>query len=167
MPPGGPRPTPNTINTIVFSGSPTHPIANPKRCLGRPLPCILPQSQLVCRPDLTWKWNIYKRKDYGPQRMNCVRSAEVWRRQHRVLSSHLCCGRPPPAWTHAKKSRRNSAGWNSLVGATGFEPATLCSQSRCATGLRYAPKLDKFSNYACDCQASDRLLAKVGTGSPP
>ena len=25
------------------------------------------------------------------------------------------------------------------VGATGFEPATLCSQSRCATGLRYAP----------------------------
>ncbi len=26
-----------------------------------------------------------------------------------------------------------------LVGATGFEPATLCSQSRCATRLRYAP----------------------------
>jgi hypothetical protein len=26
-----------------------------------------------------------------------------------------------------------------LVGAAGFEPATLCSQSRCATGLRYAP----------------------------
>ncbi len=25
------------------------------------------------------------------------------------------------------------------VGATGFEPATPCSQSRCATGLRYAP----------------------------
>lgn len=29
-------------------------------------------------------------------------------------------------------------GW--LVGAAGFEPATLCSQSRCATGLRYTPK---------------------------
>ena len=28
----------------------------------------------------------------------------------------------------------------STVGVTGFEPATLCSQSRCATGLRYAPK---------------------------
>jgi hypothetical protein len=27
-----------------------------------------------------------------------------------------------------------------LVGAAGFEPATLCSQSRCATGLRYTPK---------------------------
>ena len=28
-----------------------------------------------------------------------------------------------------------------LVGAAGFEPATLCSQSRCATGLRYAPTI--------------------------
>src|SRR4026209_68927 len=27
------------------------------------------------------------------------------------------------------------------VGARGFEPPTPCSQSRCATGLRYAPKL--------------------------
>src|SRR2546422_4068767 len=26
-----------------------------------------------------------------------------------------------------------------LVGASGFEPPTLCSQSRCATRLRYAP----------------------------
>ncbi len=31
-----------------------------------------------------------------------------------------------------------------MVGATGFEPATLCSQSRCATRLRYAPT---FLNY--------------------
>lgn len=30
------------------------------------------------------------------------------------------------------------------VGVTGFEPATLCSQSRCATGLRYAPKMQAF-----------------------
>src|SRR6201998_831828 len=28
---------------------------------------------------------------------------------------------------------------NSLVGAEGFEPPTLCSQSRCATRLRHAP----------------------------
>jgi hypothetical protein len=28
-----------------------------------------------------------------------------------------------------------------VVGATGFEPATLCSQSRCATRLRHAPRL--------------------------
>ena len=26
-----------------------------------------------------------------------------------------------------------------MVGAAGFEPTTPCSQSRCATGLRYAP----------------------------
>ena len=29
---------------------------------------------------------------------------------------------------------------NSMVGAEGFEPPTACSQSRCATRLRYAPK---------------------------
>ena len=28
----------------------------------------------------------------------------------------------------------------SMVGETGFEPATLCFQSRCATRLRYSPK---------------------------
>jgi hypothetical protein len=28
-----------------------------------------------------------------------------------------------------------------LVGAEGFEPPALCSQSRCATRLRYAPTL--------------------------
>ena len=27
-----------------------------------------------------------------------------------------------------------------MVGATGFEPAASCSQSRRATGLRYAPR---------------------------
>ncbi len=27
------------------------------------------------------------------------------------------------------------------VGVTGFEPATTWSQTRCATGLRYAPML--------------------------
>jgi hypothetical protein len=31
-----------------------------------------------------------------------------------------------------------------MVGATGFEPATLCSQSRCATKLRYAPNVMKY-----------------------
>lgn len=28
-----------------------------------------------------------------------------------------------------------------MVGAAGFEPATLGSQNRCATGLRYAPNV--------------------------
>ncbi len=33
------------------------------------------------------------------------------------------------------------------VGATGFEPATSCSRSRRATGLRYAPKTKKLSRF--------------------
>ena len=36
-----------------------------------------------------------------------------------------------------------------LVGAEGFEPPALCSQSRCATRLRYAPTLYDCS-AACD-----------------
>jgi hypothetical protein len=31
-----------------------------------------------------------------------------------------------------------------LVGAVGFELTTLCSQSRCATRLRYAPNKRAF-----------------------
>src|SRR5262249_2669980 len=34
-----------------------------------------------------------------------------------------------------------------LVGATGFEPAALCSQSRCATRLRYAPTPESIQFY--------------------
>ena len=34
------------------------------------------------------------------------------------------------------------------VGATGFEPATTCSQNRSATGLRYTPL--KLTNNFCD-----------------
>ena len=35
-----------------------------------------------------------------------------------------------------------------MVGAEGFEPPALCSQSRCATRLRYAP------TYILDCIAN-------------
>ena len=35
---------------------------------------------------------------------------------------------------------------DSMVGAEGFEPPTLCSQSRCATRLRYAPMLGLYRN---------------------
>ena len=38
----------------------------------------------------------------------------------------------------------------SMVGAAGFEPATLCSQSRCATRLRHAPR---SANEAPSCHA--------------
>ncbi len=41
-----------------------------------------------------------------------------------------------------------------VVGAAGFELATLCSQSRCATRLRYAP------TEAADCtRAGTRFRA--------
>src|SRR5271169_988309 len=33
-----------------------------------------------------------------------------------------------------------------MVGAEGFEPPTLCSQSRCATRLRYAPTSPSLSH---------------------
>ena len=33
-----------------------------------------------------------------------------------------------------------------LVGKTGFEPATSCSQNRCATKLRHFPTLCKYYN---------------------
>ena len=36
-----------------------------------------------------------------------------------------------------------------LVGATGFEPATLCSQSRCATKLRHTPTPNILLNRRC------------------
>lgn len=40
-----------------------------------------------------------------------------------------------------------------MVGAEGFEPPTLCSQSRCATKLRYAP-----TNQHLCCGAYDTLI---------
>ena len=39
-------------------------------------------------------------------------------------------------------NRRTCRHAGRLVGAAGFEPATLCSQSRCATRLRYAPRAE-------------------------
>ena len=44
-----------------------------------------------------------------------------------------------------------------MVGETGFEPATLCSQSRCATRLRYSP--DRWCGRAF--AGRDRPLAAL------
>ena len=43
-----------------------------------------------------------------------------------------------------------------LVGAEGFEPPTLCSQSRCATRLRYAPTL-----FDCSADSSPFRLEQT------
>ena len=40
---------------------------------------------------------------------------------------------------HDRQISRRAKMLGNLVGAEGFEPPTLCSQSRCATRLRYAP----------------------------
>lgn len=47
-----------------------------------------------------------------------------------------------PEWSRRANKRANGTlpvGSRKMVGAAGFELATLCSQSRCATRLRYAP----------------------------
>lgn len=50
-----------------------------------------------------------------------------------------------PATSSSKKTAGTHQWWMPAVsvGVTGFEPATPCSQSRCATGLRYAPSFVK------------------------
>jgi hypothetical protein len=55
-----------------------------------------------------------------------------------------------------------------MVGETGFEPATLCSQSRCATRLRYSPPspLRGFGGRArLGAFSSKGLLAVAPTGA--
>lgn len=43
-----------------------------------------------------------------------------------------------------------------MVGAAGFEPATPCSQGRCATKLRYAPM------YRCYYNSNTAIIYEVG-----
>ena len=44
-----------------------------------------------------------------------------------------------------------------MVGATGFEPATSCSRSRRATGLRYAPLYSLLPVYFADAPGGTRI----------
>ncbi len=52
-----------------------------------------------------------------------------------------------------------------MVGAEGFEPPTLCSQSRCATRLRYAPTfcIDCIANRIGGCARRRRGLRTGGS----
>jgi hypothetical protein len=50
-----------------------------------------------------------------------------------------------------------------MVGAEGFEPPTLCSQSRCATRLRYAPT----SNFDCIAERNAVAAATCLVGHKP
>jgi hypothetical protein len=105
-------------------------------------------------------------------------------RRWRSRRKHTTSIRPPPllrssgAAAYAPKLprayRAEAPQERRLVGAAGFEPATLCSQSRCATGLRYAPPapLVPISGATCDfanttdCRpASDRARRFAGLRS--
>jgi hypothetical protein len=60
--------------------------------------------------------------------------------------SGCASGRQAPG-THQQGRRPGRSprcpSWGRYIGATGFEPATPCSQSKCATRLRHAPALHK------------------------
>ena len=49
-----------------------------------------------------------------------------------------------------------------MVGAEGFEPPTLCSQSRCATRLRYAPTL--FFDCIAERDEAKDAVDSIGAG---
>ena len=51
------------------------------------------------------------------------------------------------------------------VGVTGFEPATLCSQSRCATKLRYTPKDSCPMHHHTGADAKCRARGRLTLGS--
>ena len=46
-----------------------------------------------------------------------------------------------------------------MVGETGFEPATLCSQSKCATGLRHSPH--KYHHYFMQSIKKNKLKKRL------
>ena len=48
-----------------------------------------------------------------------------------------------------------------MVGAAGFEPATLWSQTRCATRLRYAPKDYLYRLNELFYQLKDNYICKI------
>ena len=58
---------------------------------------------------------------------------------------------------------QNSALCGDVVGARGFEPPTSCSQSRRATGLRYAPTLELQSLALCPSGRESASVITVAT----
>ena len=60
--------------------------------------------------------------------------------------------------------RQNPIHGLDLVGATGFEPATPCSQSRCSTRLSYAPGV--YKQIAKTTCFGSRLLLGSAPASP-
>lgn len=44
------------------------------------------------------------------------------------------------------------------VGAAGFEPATLWSQTRCSTGLSHAPSCSKYSQRSLSARGLSKIF---------
>ena len=90
------------------------------------------------------------------------REHESGRRSVGTNPSHLLpeCS---PKETRTEVCSPNSKNLILLVGATGFEPATLCSQSRCATRLRYAPTSESPYSTAFFVGTS---IASISVGPP-
>ena len=59
---------------------------------------------------------------------------------------------------HGKSHKGNGL----MVGAEGFEPPTLCSQSRCATRLRYAPTFSDCISEQLGTYTVEPLAFTVG-----
>ena len=64
---------------------------------------------------------------------------------------YLICWEVSSARIQAKSQSRRIGFLLILVGAVGFELTTLCSQSRCATRLRYAPKTETIPELKKSC----------------
>ena len=67
-----------------------------------------------------------------------IRSPLLYPLSYRRLTFLLLAGPLVPSPLFARCRQHQSLG--RMVGARGFEPPTPCSQSRCATRLRHAPK---------------------------
>ena len=108
--------------------------------IGTPLPGVTPAPVVTCDMATLAQPKI-KRNTVRPHIISNARNRPVPAR----LSAPVATRRVPRVsilkmWDKIFHKMRECAKLlNQMVGAEGFEPPTLCSQSRCATRLRYAP----------------------------
>src|SRR5690554_5807867 len=134
-----------------------HPLARPLERIHVSMPLgisdglllsLEPQPQLLAR--IAGRNPAHQRLD-GPRCVGLEFQYPAFGQAAALL--HRCLGKLEDAHLHGcfrSFYRRR------LVGAAGFEPATLCSQSRCATRLRYAPSRRFLRCTACalPCQTA-------------
>ena len=72
-----------------------------------------------------------------------------WRKPYVYLAEFQDPGSDDPPF-----GGESEGGPSEMVGETGFEPATLCSRSRCATRLRYSPNACRVTFRPASRQAA-------------